>query len=73
MVGSTTAGVRIGSHSSGEKTPPIHDVVFQALTQALPRAESHKVPGAGHGVARDQPGAFNALVLDFLARHGLQP
>lgn len=57
---------------SGDRTPPIHDVVFRSLAQALPRAESHKVPGAGHGVARDQPAAFNALVLDFLARHGLR-
>jgi pimeloyl-ACP methyl ester carboxylesterase len=56
---------------SGERTPPIHDVVFRALAQALPRAESLKVPGAGHGVARDQPAAFNALVLEFLKRHGL--
>lgn len=58
---------------SGERTPPIHDVVFRALTQALPRAESRKVPGAGHGVARDQPEVFNALALEFLARHGLLP
>lgn len=57
---------------SGERTPPIHDVVFRALAQALPRAERRKVPEAGHGVARDQSGAFNALVLDFLARHGLR-
>ena len=57
---------------SGERTPPIHDVVFRALVRALPRAESCKVPGAGHGVARDQPAAFNALALAFLARHGLQ-
>lgn len=56
---------------SGERTPPIHDIVFRALAQALPRAESLKVPGAGHGVARDQPAAFNALVLEFLKRHGL--
>ena len=56
---------------SGEQTPPIHDVVYRALAQALPHAESHKVPGAGHGVARDAPQRFNALALDFLARHGL--
>lgn len=56
---------------SGEHTPPIHDLVFRALCQALPRAESRKVPGAGHGVARDTPDLFNALVLDFLTRHGL--
>lgn len=58
---------------SGARTPPIHDVVFRSLTHALPRAESHKVPEAGHGVARDQPASFNRLALDFLARHGLLP
>lgn len=58
---------------SGEHTPPIHDLVFRALADALPRAERRKVPGAGHGVARDRPELFNALVLDFLARHRLAP
>lgn len=56
---------------SGARTPPIHDLVFRALGRALPRAECHKVAQAGHGVARDNPAAFNALVLDFLRRHGL--
>jgi pimeloyl-ACP methyl ester carboxylesterase len=56
---------------SGQDTPPIHDVVFRALAAALPHAESRKLPGAGHGVAREVPAAFNALALDFLARHGL--
>lgn len=56
---------------SGQETPPIHDVVFRALAAALPHAESRKLPGAGHGVAREAPAAFNALALDFLARHGL--
>lgn len=56
---------------SGERTPPIHDAVFRELSRALPRAESRKVPDAGHGVARDAPQRFNALALDFLARHGL--
>lgn len=58
---------------SGEHTPPIHDLVFRALCDALPRAERGKVSGAGHGVARDRPDLFNARVLDFLARHGLAP
>jgi len=58
---------------SGERTPAIHDVVFRALAKALPRAESLKVPEAGHGVARDAPQRFNVLALDFLARHGLLP
>lgn len=56
---------------SGEDTPPIHDVVYRALCRALPRAECRKVPGAGHGVARDAPETFNALALGFLKRHGL--
>jgi pimeloyl-ACP methyl ester carboxylesterase len=56
---------------SGVHTPPIHAVVFRALAQALPRAECHQVPDAGHGVARDAPQRFNALALDFLSRHGL--
>ncbi len=54
---------------SGERTPPIHAVVFQALCQALPAAESQIVPAAGHGVARDQPADFNHRVRAFLQRH----
>jgi pimeloyl-ACP methyl ester carboxylesterase len=30
------------------------------------------VPGAGHGVARDQPERFNAVALGFLAEVGLR-
>jgi pimeloyl-ACP methyl ester carboxylesterase len=56
---------------SGQDTPPIHDVVFRALAAALPHADSRKLPGAGHGVAREVPAVFNALALDFLAHHGL--
>ena len=56
---------------SGERTPPIHDVVFRNLVAVLPGVEHRKVPGAGHGVARDAPVAFNEIALDFLARHGM--
>lgn len=52
----------------GADTAPIHRVVFEALVRALPRAETAIVPAAGHGAARDNPGVFNALALDFLAR-----
>ena len=58
---------------SGERTPPIHHVVYRALAKAMPYAGSRKVAGAGHGVARDAPDAFNAPALDFLARHGFKP
>jgi pimeloyl-ACP methyl ester carboxylesterase len=54
---------------SGDHTPPIHDLIFEQVRRALPTTESHKIKRAGHGVARDQPQSFNALVLDFLARH----
>lgn len=53
----------------GVDTAPIHRVVFDALARALPRAETAIVPAAGHGAARDNPAVFNALALDFLARH----
>lgn len=54
---------------AGEQTPAIHAVVFDALCEALPQAEVLRVPGAGHGVARDNPRFFNEHVLDFLERH----
>lgn len=56
---------------SGARTPPVHDVVFRALAAALPQAESRKVHGAGHGVAREVPATFNRIALEFLARHGI--
>lgn len=56
---------------AGAQTLPIHDVVFRTLGRAMPQAEVVRIPDAGHGAARDNPAAFNAAVLDFLARHGL--
>jgi pimeloyl-ACP methyl ester carboxylesterase len=56
---------------AGARTPPIHDVVFRQLCQAMPQAEVSRIPDAGHGAARDNPAVFNRLALDFLRRHGL--
>lgn len=56
---------------AGERTPPIHDVVFRRLCQAMPQAEVVRIAGAGHGAARDNPADFNRVVLDFLSRRGL--
>ncbi len=56
---------------SGGHTPPVHAAIFEAVCEAMPLARTHKVPGSGHSVTRDQPEAFNALVLDFLASEGL--
>jgi pimeloyl-ACP methyl ester carboxylesterase len=54
---------------SGADTPPVHREIFRNLCEAMPRAEAHRVPGAGHGVSREQPAVFNELVLGFLAQH----
>ena len=53
---------------AGADTPAIHDTVFRNLCEAMTQAEVHRIPAAGHGAARDNPQAFNACVLDFLAR-----
>ncbi|MEK8051025.1 alpha/beta hydrolase [Ideonella sp. DXS22W] len=54
---------------SGQRTPAIHAHTFANVAAAMPQAEVQRVADAGHGVARDQPAVFNALALDFLARH----
>lgn len=54
--------------AAGADTPAIHDTVFRNLAAVMTQAEQHRIPAAGHGAARDNPGAFNACVLDFLAR-----
>lgn len=53
---------------SGADTPPVHRAIFDNLCPAMPQAEVLRVPGAGHGVSRDQAAVFNAHVLDFLQR-----
>ncbi len=54
---------------SGANTPPVHAAIFEAVCEAMPAARVHKVPGSGHSVSREQPEAFNALALDFLASY----
>lgn len=51
---------------SGRQTPAIHAEVFRNVCSAMPQARVAHVEGAGHGVNRDQPEAFNALTLAFL-------
>ncbi len=53
---------------SGADTQPVHRAIFDNLCPAMPQAEVLRVPGAGHGVSRDQPAVFNTRVLDFLQR-----
>jgi pimeloyl-ACP methyl ester carboxylesterase len=53
---------------SGEDTPAIHREIFASVAAHMPRAEARRVPGAGHGVSREQPQVFNERVLEFLQR-----
>ena len=44
--------------------------VMKRLADRLAQAELALVAGAGHSAYWEQPQAWNALVLDFLSRHG---
>ena len=54
----------------GGNTAPVHRAIFDNVVAVMPQAQVAVIDGAGHGVARDQPGAFNALVRRFLAGIG---
>lgn len=60
---------------TGEKdtTVPLH--VQRDLAEGIPKAHQVKIAGAGHAVTVDQPGAFNAALLDFIQERqpALQP
>lgn len=51
----------------GERTEPIHRATFAALSGLLAEPVLDCIADAGHGVHRDNPGAFNERVLRFLA------
>lgn len=51
---------------SGAQTAPVHDAIFKAVANAMPRAHAQKVEGAGHSVSQQAPQTFNQLVMDFL-------
>lgn len=51
---------------SGADTAPIHREIFANVATAMPNARAVRIPGAGHGVSREQPAAFNEVVLGFL-------
>lgn len=51
---------------AGTQTQPVHRAIFENVCAAMPQVRHAWVEGAGHGVTREQPGAFNRLVLDFL-------
>lgn len=50
----------------GDRTQAIHQATTQAIARYLSHARVVEVADCGHGVHRDNPQAFNALVLSFL-------
>jgi pimeloyl-ACP methyl ester carboxylesterase len=55
---------------SGADTPTVHREIFRNLCAVMPQARAVVVPGAGHGVSRDQAGSFNEVVGEFLSGQG---
>jgi len=53
---------------SGAATPAVHRAIFGEVCKAMPQAQVQIVEGAGHGVSREQPEAFNQRVLAFLGQ-----
>ena len=45
--------------------------MMERIAQKIPGAEYRVLPGCGHLGPMDQPEAFNAVLLEFLQRHGL--
>jgi pimeloyl-ACP methyl ester carboxylesterase len=54
---------------TGERTIKIHKLVNEELSRVIPNVEKVTISGAGHGSPRENPLAFNAAVLKFLAAH----
>ncbi|HXF96341.1 MAG TPA: alpha/beta hydrolase [Gemmatimonadales bacterium] len=53
----------------GERSPRFLRLALEELARCLPHEEAVTIPGAGHTPHADQPAAYNALVLAFLARN----
>ncbi|MCX7624097.1 MAG: alpha/beta hydrolase [Thermomicrobium sp.] len=52
----------------GAETQPAYKRTIFALADLLPRAEIAEIPHAGHGAPVDNPEAFDAVLLEYLAR-----
>ena len=57
----------------GERSPRMFGLITEELARALPTAERVAIPDASHGMHGQNPEAYNAAVLAFLARHGRHP
>lgn len=54
---------------AGEHDRLLTPSMLQVIAARLPNAEPHVIRDAGHQAQWEQPGQFNALVLDFVRRH----
>jgi pimeloyl-ACP methyl ester carboxylesterase len=45
----------------------------RAIAGGIPGAEFVIIPGAGHAVSWEKPGAFNSSVLGFVMKHAAHP
>jgi pimeloyl-ACP methyl ester carboxylesterase len=53
----------------GATTNALHAMVAEEVARVFPNAASATIPNAGHGSPRQNPDAFNAVMLPFLQRH----
>jgi len=54
---------------TGQRSLRLFHVIMEELTRCLPAGEVVTLPGAGHAVHTDSPGAYNAVVLRFMTRN----
>ena len=54
---------------NGERSPKRYGEMFAAMRKCKSIAEPISIPNAAHAMNRENPPAFNAAVLDFLARN----
>ena len=54
---------------TGERSPKRYGEMFGAMRKCKSIAEPIRIPNGAHAMNRDNPPAFNAAVLDFLARN----
>ena len=54
--------------TNGERSPPIFAPVIARLAAALPRAETHRFPDAGHIPHATHPEAWAEAALAFIRR-----
>ena len=56
----------------GERSPKLFSLLLDALEEMLPRAERVQIPRASHIVHEDNPAAFNAALIAFLAKQRIE-